>query len=150
MPGPRHRGRADSPRPAGDIPSTLKRHLDALNARDLEQLMTFYADDAVLELPASPRVEGLEAIRRAFEVFFEQWEEQSAYDRIVVSGSDAAVEGVTTGRHRTLHLRIPGRVPAASRQYRHPFAAFLAFRDGLIVRQRVYYDARELVKQLLG
>lgn len=128
----------------------LKRHLDALNARDLEQVMSFYADDAVLELPASPKVEGLEAIRRAFEVFFEQWEEQSAYDRIVVSGSDAAVEGVTTGRHRTLHLRIPGRVPAASRQYRHPFAAFLVFRDSRIVRHRVYYDARELVKQLLG
>lgn len=150
MPGPRHRGRAESRKPASDIQSMLKRHLDALNARDLEQVMSFYADDAVLELPASPKVEGLEAIRRAFGVFFEQWEEQSAYDRIVVSGSDAAVEGVTTGRHRTLHLRIPGRVPAASRQYRHPFAAFLVFRDSRIVRHRVYYDARELVKQLLG
>lgn len=147
MPGPRHRGRKKS---ANDLQKIITRHLDTLNARDLEQLVEFYAANAVLELPASPKVEGRQAIRRAFEVFFEQWEEASRYERIVVSGNDAAVEGTTTGRHRTLHLRIPGRVPAASREYRHPFAAFLTFRDGRIVRHRVYYDARELVKQLLG
>lgn len=128
----------------------LQRHLDALNARNLEQLIAFYADDAVLELPASPRVEGREAIRRAFEVFFEQWEEVSRYERVVVSGATAAVEGVTSGRHRTLHLRIPGRIPTDSAQYRHAFAAFLSFQNGKIIRHRVYYDARELVKQLLG
>lgn len=150
MPGPRHRGRTDSRRPASDIQAILKRHLDALNARDLEQLMSFYAEDAVLELPASPRVESHAAIRRAFEVFFEQWEEESRYERVVVSGTTAAVEGVTTGRHRTLHLRIPGRVATGARQYRHAFAAFLILKDGKIIRHRVYYDARELVKQLLG
>jgi len=112
--------------------------------------VAFYADDAVLELPASPKVEGRAAIRRAFEVFFEQWEERSTYERVVVEGSTAAVEGVTTGRHRTLHLRIPGRIPAGPAQYRHAFAAFLGFRGGKIVRHRVYYDARELVRQLLG
>jgi len=136
-----------SPRhPAGVVAA----HLSALNARDLERLISFYADDAVLELPASPRVEGRAAIHRAFEVFFEQWEERSTYDRVVVAGNTAAVEGVTTGRHRTLHLRIPGRLPAGAAHYRHAFAAFLDFRGGKIVRHRVYYDARELVKQLLG
>jgi len=135
-----------SPRLSGIVAD----HLAALNARDLERLVSFYAEDAVLELPASPRVEGRAAIRRAFEVFFEQWEERSIYERVVVAGSTAAVEGVTTGRHRTLHLRIPGRIPAGSRQYRHAFAAFLGFRGGKIIRHRVYYDARELVKQLLG
>lgn len=133
-----------------DLTRIVAAHLGALNERDLDRLMSFYAEDAVLELPASPRVEGRAAIRRAFEVFFEQWEEQSSYDRVVVSGATAAVEGVTTGRHLTLHLRIPGRIPAGSRRYRHAFAAFLGFRGGKIMRHRVYYDARELVRQLLG
>jgi ketosteroid isomerase-like protein len=104
----------------------------------------------VLELPASPRIEGRAAIREAFRLFFEQWEERSAYDRIVISGSTAAVEGLTTGRHRTLQLRIRGRLPASGRPYRHAFAAFFTFRGGKIVRQRVYFDARDLVRQLLG
>jgi ketosteroid isomerase-like protein len=128
----------------------VRAHLEALNARNLEAVLSFYAEKAVLELPASPPVEGRSAIRKAYEAFFGQWEEQSTYDRVVIEGVTAAVEGMTTGRHRTLHLRIPGRLPAGSRQYRHSFAAFLEFGHGKIIRHRVYFDARELVKQLLG
>lgn len=133
-----------------DLATIVRDHLAALNARDLDRLLAFYAEGAVLELPASPRVEGRAAIREAFRLFIEQWEEQSAYDQVVVAGTAVAVEGTTTGRHRTLHLRIPGRVPTPGKPYRHAFAAFFTFRGGKIVRQRVYYDARELVKQLLG
>src|SRR3990172_5583372 len=81
----------------------------ALNARGLDRHLSFYADAAVLELPASPPVEGRAAIRKAFQAFFGQWEEQSTYDRVVIEGATAAVEGTTTGRHRTLHLRISAR-----------------------------------------
>jgi steroid delta-isomerase-like uncharacterized protein len=130
--------------------AVVRAHLEALNARDLEAVVSFYAETAVLELPASPPVEGRAAIRKAYEAFFGQWEEQSTYIHVVIEGATAAVEGTTTGRHRTLHLRIPGRIPAGSRQYRHPFAAFLEFGHGKIVRHRVYFDARELVRQLLG
>jgi len=133
-----------------DLSRLLAAHLEALNGRDLDRLMTFYADDAVLEFPASPRVEGKAQIRRAFAAFFENWEERSVYDTVVVSGATAAVEGTVTGQHRTLHLRIPGRVPAGSRVYRHNFAMFVETAAGLIRRQRVYYDARDLVNQLLG
>lgn len=133
-----------------DLTAILAEHLDALNDRDLERLVAFYAPEAVLELPASPRIEGAAAIREAFKLFFEQWDERSAYDRVVVSGTTAAVEGLSTGRHRTLHLRLPGRIPTGGRGYRHAFAAFFTFRAGKIVRQRVYYDARDLVKQLIG
>ena len=132
------------------VRAAVRAHLEALDARDLDRLLIFYADAAVLELPASPRVEGRAALRKAFEAFFGQWEEQSTYDRVVIEGTTAAVEGTTTGQHRTLHLRIPGRVTAGSRRYRHPFAAFLEFDHGKIVRHRVYFDARELVRQLLG
>lgn len=112
--------------------------------------MSFYTDDALLEFPASPAARGAARIRQAFQSFFDQWEETSTYQVVIVSGQTAAVEGTATGRHRTLHLRIPGRVAAGSRQYRHDFAMFIEFGDGKIRRHRVYYDARDLVKQLLG
>ncbi len=149
MPEARKRANAGT-RARSAIASRVARHLQALNNRDLDGLMAFYAEGAVLELPATPAVEGCEAIRRAFQIFFEQWEERSTYTRVLVSDSEAAVEGLTTGRHRTLHLHISAHIPAGSRRYRHAFAAFLSFRDGRIVRHRVYYDARELVRQLLG
>ncbi len=136
--------------PPGDLQRMLAAHLAALNERDLDRVMTFYADDAVLEFPASPRTEGKTKIRRAFASFFENWDESSTYDAVIVSGNAAAVEGTVTGRHRTLHLRIPGRVPIGSRSYRHGFAMFVETSGGKIRRQRVYYDARELVRQLLG
>ena len=49
--------------------------------------------------------------------------ERSAYDRVVIDGTIAAVEGTTTGRHRTLHLRIPGREPVGSRRSNSAFVA---------------------------
>lgn len=149
MPSPRRHGGGGA-RQETSVRAAVRAHLEALNARDLDRLLSFYADTAVLELPASPPVEGRASIRKAFEAFFDQWEERSTYDRVVVDGATAAVEGTTTGQHRTLHLRIPGRVAAGSRRYRHPFAAFLEFEHGKIARHRVYFDARELVRQLLG
>ncbi|MDQ7819902.1 MAG: nuclear transport factor 2 family protein [Armatimonadota bacterium] len=133
-----------------DLTRLLEVHRRAVNARDLEALMALYAEDAVLEFPASPRVEGKAQIRRAYQSFFDNWEETSAYRVVVIQGNTAAVEGTVTGRHKTLHLRIPGRIPTAARTYRHDFAMFIDVQDGKIIRQRVYFDARELVRQLLG
>ncbi len=134
-----------------DLESVVRAHLDAANAHDLDQLMSLYAEDAVLEFPASPRVEGKAAIRRAFQAFFEQWDERNTYRAVVRSGETVAVEGTSTGSHRELHLRIARRVPiGGARSYRHDFAMFLTFKDGKIARHRVYFDARDLVHQLLG
>ncbi len=135
---------------AADLRALLEAHLDALNGRDLDRLASFYADDAVLEFPASPKAEGIARIRAAFQSFFEQWDETSTYRTIVVSDGTAAAEGTSRGRHRTLHLRIPGRIASGSREYRHDFAMFVEVAGGKIRRHRVYFDARDLVRQLLG
>lgn len=128
----------------------VETHLKALNAHDVDRLVSCYAPDAVLEFPASPPARGTERIRKGFSAFFAQWDESSEYRSIVIEGHTAAVEGTSVGRHRTLQLKIPGRVAAGGGQYRHDFAAFLKFRKDKIIHHRVYYDARELIKQLLG
>lgn len=134
---------------AGD--ALIRRQVDALNRHDLDALMATYAEAAVLEYPASPPVHGKAAIRRAYEQFFADWDETVTLGHVVAAGAVVAAEGVVAGRHRTIHLKIPGRVPVTPpRTYRHGFAAFWEIQDGLVVRHRVYYDARELVKQLLG
>ncbi len=137
--------------PKRDLRRVIQDHLAAVNEHDLDRLVDFYSDDAVLEFPASPRVEGKTQIRRAFHFFFDQWNEVSDYRAVLVAGNTVAVEGTARGKHRTLHLRIPGHVRTeGAREYRHDFAMFVEFRDGKIQRQRVYFDARDLVHQLLG
>ncbi len=136
--------------PAAGPGAVLRRQLDALNRHDLDALMDLYAEDAVLEFPASPAVAGRETIRQAFARFFRDWDERITVTRAVVAGTSVAAEGTAEGRHRTLHLRIPGRTPTPPRDYRHGFAVFLEVRRGKIRRHRVYYDSRDLVRQLLG
>jgi len=127
-----------------------QRQVAALNRRDLDALMALYAEDATLEFPASPMVQGQRAIREAFSRFFQDWEEEITLRRVVAAGAVVAAEGIAQGRHRTLHLRIPGRIAGPRRTYSHRFAVFLEVEQGKIRRHRVYYDSRDLVRQLLG
>ncbi|MGH2453257.1 MAG: nuclear transport factor 2 family protein [bacterium] len=146
--------RATKHRPAAGgraaLTNLLGRQVAALNRRDLDALAVLYTPDAILEFPASPQVRGRDAIRSAFARFFADWEEEITLRRMAFGAAIVAAEGTVRGRHRMLHLRIPGRKPLPQRAYEHPFAVFLEVRRGLIHRHRVYYDARDLVRQLLG
>ncbi len=146
----RARRRAQGAGAAGGPAQIAQRQVAALNRRDLDALMALYAEDAILEFPASPLIQGQRAIREAFSRFFQDWEEEITLRRVVAAGEVVAAEGIAQGRHRTLHLRIPGRTPGPRRTYRHGFAVFLEVERGKIRRHRVYYDSRDLVRQLLG
>jgi ketosteroid isomerase-like protein len=59
-----------------DIRSTLVALWDAFNAHDLDRIMTFFADDCVLEMPRGPhpwgtRHEGRHAVRQGLASRFE-------------------------------------------------------------------------------
>ena len=136
--------------PRRGLAGIVQRQVAALNSRDLDSLMALYAEDAMLEFPASPAVSGRAAIREAFARFFQDWDEEIVLQRVIAAGQTVAAEGTAQGRHRTLHLRIPGRTPLPQRAYRHGFAVFLEIQRGKIRRHRVYYDSRDLVRQLLG
>lgn len=58
-----------------DIPATLRELCAAFNAHDLDRIMSFFADDCVLEMPRGPhpfgsRFEGAEAVRRGLATRF--------------------------------------------------------------------------------
>ena len=59
-----------------DIREKLAGLCEAFNAHDLDRIMTFFADDCVLEMPRGPdpwgaRYEGRDAVRRALASRFE-------------------------------------------------------------------------------
>ncbi|MDR7518351.1 MAG: nuclear transport factor 2 family protein [Armatimonadota bacterium] len=128
----------------------VRRQVAALNRRDLDGLMALYADDAVLEFPASPILTGRSAIRKAYERFFRDWEEQVTLEDVEVKGQVVTARGIARGRHRAVQLRIPGQVPVPLRAYRHAFVVSWEIADNRIRRHRVDYDAEGLVRQLLG
>lgn len=145
---PGGRGEANEPG-CPDPEGLVRRQVDALNRRDLDGLVAFYAVDAVLEMAAGRPVVGRAAIRRAYERYIQEWDDQVTLARVSVSGTTVTAEGIATGRHRALRLNIPGRIPVPLHPYRHAFRASWEIRGGKIRRHRVEYDPEELVRQLL-
>lgn len=133
---------------ARSVERLVRAQVAALNARDLDRLIAFYAEDAVLEFPGSV-LRGRTAIRAAYAQYFRDWQEEVVLHRVVVTGQCAVAEGAAAGRHRAAQVRIAGRVAIPLRAYRHGFSASWEVRRGKIRRQRVSYDAGDLVRQLL-
>jgi hypothetical protein len=143
-------GRREADEPGCADPEVLvRRQVDALNRRDLDGLVAFYAADAVLEMATGGPIVGREAIRRAYERYMQEWNDQVTLMRVRVSGATVSAEGIATGRHRAPRLNIPGRIPVPLHPYRHAFRATWEIRGGQIRRHRVEYDPVELVRQLL-
>lgn len=134
------------------IREVLETHREAMNRRDLDAAVACYADDAVVEFPQNPPVEGRAAIRAVFAEMFRSWHETTTFARVVVEGETAAVEGTSRGRYVSPISSVGGRRVAVplGRRYEHRFAMFVEVRGGKIARHRVYFDTKELVSQVLG
>jgi ketosteroid isomerase-like protein len=82
---------------------TLEKLLDAFNAHDLDAIMTFFADDCVLEMPRGPepwgrRLEGKSAVREGLASRFAGLPDVHYGDaRHFVSGDRGCSEWLLTG-----------------------------------------------------
>ena len=82
---------------------TLQRLLDAFNAHDLDAVMSFFADDAVLEMPRGPdpwgrRLQGREEVRSGLASRFAGLPDvHYGEDRHWVSGDRGCSEWLLTG-----------------------------------------------------
>ena len=74
------------------------------NVRDIERVMSFYADDAVLMPPNDSPVSGHSAIRPRYEALFASTQPaiMTALDEVRVAGEWAFVRGKNTGSMRPL------------------------------------------------
>jgi ketosteroid isomerase-like protein len=111
-----------------------QRLTDAINAREINAVISFYAPDAVFDQPTFEVFEGLAAIRSFIEDWFGAYDEveTEAEERRDLGHGLAFVVYVQRGRLR------------GSTRWVHARVAFVnAWADGLIQRTTVYVDIDE-------
>ena len=115
----------------------LKQILNAFNAHDLDRIMTFFADDAVLQMPRGTepwgtRLEGKEAVRSGLASRFSGLPDvHYSDDRHFVSGNRGVSEWLLTGT-------TPAGVRVEVRG-----CDLWEFRDGLVVTKDSYWKIVE-------
>jgi ketosteroid isomerase-like protein len=122
-----------------DIRSTLKDLCDAFNAHDLDRIMTFFADDCVLEMPRGSkpwgsRFEGKENVRAALATRFE------GLPDVHYGGEEHFVDSTTdTGMSKWI---LTGTSRDGTRKEVHG-CDFYTFRDGKVTRKDAYWKIVE-------
>ena len=121
---------------------------DAFNRGDLDEAVTYFADNCHHHEPVRGRITrpqfraNLEALKEAFPDGKMNVESAMARGRTVV------VEGRFTGTHSG-PLRGPNvEFPPTERQLKMRFADFFTVQRDQIVSHRVYYNQLDLVEQL--
>ena len=121
----------------GPIADLLNGLLDAFNAHDIDRVMSFFADDCVLQMPRGPnsyglRAEGFENVRTTLNTRFEgipdvHYGEDSHYIDGDVGISKWLLTGTTTTGQR---IEVRG-------------CDFYEFRDGKVVMKDAYWKIVE-------
>ena len=110
----------------------------------VEELIEYFADDSVMELPFAPgrmpkRYEGKDAIL-GFQVFAR--DSFSSFSMMVDAIHETADPNVIIAEHHS-----DGSVAANGRRYENRYCTIFAFDDaGLVVSWREYYDAGVVVR----
>jgi steroid delta-isomerase-like uncharacterized protein len=128
----------------------LERFRNAVNNHDMQAFGGLFAPDAVLIVPvAAAPIRGRDAIQD-FEASL-----TAAFPNAVLTlhnpvahGDSVAVEWEWGGKN-TGEFKTPMRViPATNRDIHFEGASFLHIQNGLITRERRYYDTRTILQQL--
>ena len=117
-----------------DLVELTRRIREALNHRDFDAVMRFYAPDAVLQNTEIGTFEGEAAIRGVFEDLMGSYEEWAI----------EAEESINLGQGVTfVVLRGEGRPVGSSGYLRFRFANISIWSDGVIERETTYIDIDE-------
>jgi len=121
-------------------------------AKDATAAVATMCDDASLvHVPVATGARGKDALRRFYaDVFIPSWPDDTAVEpgsRTV--GEERVIdELLVSGTHdRPMPFWLPGVAPTG-RQFELPHVAVVAFRDGLIASEHIYWDQASLLVQL--
>jgi steroid delta-isomerase-like uncharacterized protein len=122
-----------------DLRRQLTALCEAFNAHDLDRIMSFFAEDCVLEMPRGPepwgsRFEGKARVRAALETRF-----QGLPDVAYNDAEHFVDEETGTGISR---WTLTGTPPGGGRMTVRG-CDFYTFRDGQVVRKDSYWKIRE-------
>jgi ketosteroid isomerase-like protein len=117
-----------------DLVERVQQIVAAMNARDFDTAVSFYALDAVLDAEDAGIHEGRLAIRSFYEVWWGSYaEQQQKAEEIRDLGNCVVIAAI----------HMYGRLPGAPAFLEQRYAAVATWRDGLIEKQRNYLDLGE-------
>lgn len=118
--------------------------------RDLDTLMTTYADDAQLALPGMPPIAGRDAIRQVWGAFMISIPSEKALHELHVAQGDTVVTEWTGSGVNEGPTPMPNgdMLPPTGRTVTLSGATITEFRDGRVARQTFYWDNVAFMQQL--
>jgi steroid delta-isomerase-like uncharacterized protein len=133
-----------------DNVSIARRLYDGWNERAFDEVVQYAADDAELTTVGTGDVlRGKDGARK----YNENWangfpDGRITIDRVHADGDTVIVEFTGRGTHTGTLVTSMGDIPATGRSMTLKLCDVIEFRDGLIVRQRSYFDTGSMMAQL--
>ena len=120
--------------------------------KDADAAVATMCDDAtLLHVPVATGARGKEELRRFYaDVFIPSWPDDLSVETVSRTVDDTRVveELIVRGTHdRPMPFWLPGVAPT-ERRFEVAHAAVVAFRDGLIASEHIYWDQASLLVQL--
>ena len=124
--------------------------IDAFNARDHAAMRKLYAPDATILNPDSPTPMSLDEMINGFDALLVAFPDANvSLGSVLAEGDDVAFEMTWTGTHQgPLEMPDGGELPATGLTVSFSVAVMLETADGLIRRERQYYDNLGILDQL--
>ncbi|MGA9749961.1 MAG: ester cyclase [Nocardioides sp.] len=130
--------------------SIARKLYDGWNARAFEELADLTADDAEIVVAGTgDTFRGKDGSRR----YNQNWADgfpdgRVTIDNIVATGDTVVVEITGRGKHTGTLATSMGDIPATGKSLTLKLCDVLELRDGLVVRQRTYFDSGSMMAQL--
>jgi steroid delta-isomerase-like uncharacterized protein len=124
--------------------------VDAFNARDQQAMRKLYTPDASITNPDSPEPMSVDQMIGGFGAAFSSFPDARVeLGTVVADGDHVAFEMTWTGTHEgPLAMPDGSELPPTRRRVSFGVSVMLELRDGLIHRERQYYDNLGVLDQL--
>lgn len=129
---------------------TIRKVIDALNRHNAEATVQYLAADVKGMAPDSPGNLNRDQIRQYNQRFIQAVPDlYFEIKDLVAQGDRAVVSWTVRGMHKApLELPTGGAIPATNKQIRVPGVTICEFRDGMVIRQEVYWDQVTFLTQI--
>lgn len=125
-----------------DIAQTIDR---AFHARDIEGIATYWDDEIAYDAPGVS-LTGKDARRLAEQVWLNAFPDAHIHVRRHFVGQDfVLMESTMTGTHTGPFQTGEMTIPPTGRTITGDYAVLLHFREGKIIKQRIYFDRLKLM-----
>ena len=132
---------------------TVKKFADAINAHDLDAMISMWAQDAEVHDPRIPEgLKGKEAIKQNLGSWLQAFPDLKfeVVEPVISEGNNVAFQAKLSGTHTGDLVRPEATIPPTNNKIQFNAMGFWRLNSqGLISEERRYYDATGLMGQLV-